>query len=476
MSAKIQREKSFFVALTEGERRGLLSVFYTFILIVGVYAFIADRATMILVYLSFVLYVLALMFPLLSGAFRYKGIFHPIVFYAVWSGLRSLLTGKAVLAANGLESHRALIGLSGDALDFIVVQSFFLETLAVIALYSGYALKPTLWLPSLAVENPGRLSLKALIWLLLPVGAVAILADKTGGLGQLMLQRGIASDQRIGAQIGGHWAFFASAGEIVPIVWLALDKYGTKKIIFWAATVIGLGCTFAATGSRGSVIFPLIMVGAMWVMQHKKIPYMVILMGIFISLFLIGALGEFRVATRGVKSIAEIEYQADTISSIKKGFEEIQRGATYNNGQLAILGSVPREVGHLYGESYLSIPFIFIPDAIWPGEPPDAAGKLNATRIYGNPRTGIPAGLVGEAYWNFSWLGPILIFGLYGMGLSLAEQIFLKNQGNALIAVIYLYVLFLFAPGSNELYNFFQTLAPAIFFYIFVVWTRKVLF
>lgn len=475
-SAKTPREKSPFVTLTGIERLCILAVFFTIILLVGIFALSSNRPSMIFIYLAFLSYVLALVFPLLFSVYRALGVFHPIVFYIIWFGLRSLLTGKAVLAARGLEFHNALNGLSGYELNLIVVNSFILETMAVLALYAGFVIMPRLQLLSLPIEKPRSITLKALIWLLLPFIGVLILVNYAGGLGELMMERGLSYDETIKGQIGHHWHLLTKTGTIIPVVWLSFDKFATKKLIFWVVTILALGCVFAGTGSRSSVIIPLIITGAMWVLQHKVIPYKTVFWGVFISIFLLGLLGEFRAATMQSRSIADLEYQAEIFSSVRSASERLVGSFTYDSGQLAILGRVPQQVDHLYGESYLSIPFIFFPRAIWPGETPHAAGKLNAIRIYERPFTGKPAGLVGEAYWNFSWVGPILIFGFYGMLLSLAGQMYLKNQGSAFVSIVYLYFLFLFAPGSNQLYDFIHALVPVIGFYGFVVLSSRVRF
>ncbi|RFA30242.1 hypothetical protein CAI21_06380 [Alkalilimnicola ehrlichii] len=138
-----------------------------------------------------------------------------------------------------------------------------------------------------------------------------------------------------------------------------------------------------------------------------------------------------------------------------RAIEELERHAGANNGQLAILGRVPHDVPYLYGESYLSIPFVFVPSAVW-GAKPEAGGKLNAIRIYDQPLTAIPPGAVGEAYWNFSYPGIVLVFLVYGVFLKWVACAYHANAGHSLIMVIFVYSLFYLQPTTPSIYGFFM--------------------
>jgi len=233
---------------------------------------------------------------------------------------------------------------------------------------------------------------------------------------------------------------------------------------------------FVATGSRSSAILPFITIALMWGLRHRTIPYKALWLGAALAIVLVGTLGEFRAATRGVADFSQIQFTADFWQGAQKGAEEIISRSTTNNGQLAVLGSVPESVPYLYGRSYLSIPLIPIPSAILPFEKPEAAGKLNAALIYGNPLTGIPTGPVGEAYWNFSYAGVIALFLFYGLFLRAMSSLYLKNHENALVTVVFLYVLTSLAPGSNEAYNFLHNLLPVVGFYLFAVFVGRLRF
>ena len=463
------RPPSPYLAFRPIERLALAGLLIAIVLVAGVVSFFSEGGSHPLLFGAFAVYVLTLSLPLFRSFLGTPALFHPLFFYATWMGLRSLLTGDVVLGATGLEFHRALYGMGSTELEYVAAVSFLLEALSLVSLYVGYGLfrnfKVPVFRPTVV---PRRLTVAAVLWMFLPFGAVVILSIEAGGLGSLMLQRGIASDLRMAAEIGGHWNFLAGTGVVVPVVWLAIDRKAARNPVFWGVALLAAFLVFAATGSRSSAIVPFITIALMWSIRNRDIPYKSLWIGAVIAVMAVGILGEFRDATRGADWLGEVQIDARAWDGALRGYDELVRRSTTDNGQIAVLGSVPEHVGHLYGRSYLSIPFVFIPSAIWPGDMPDAAGKLNATYIYDNPLTGIPTGVVGEAYWNFSYLGVVVVFLLFGGVLRLVASLFRKNIDHALVLVFFLYTLTSLAPGSNQVYNFVHAIVPALLFYFFV--------
>lgn len=463
------RPDSPYLALLPLERGAFVGGLVLIVVVSGIFSFGSLDGSHPLLYAAFLSYVGVLALPLFGRFLRTPGLFHPLFFYATFMGLRSLLEGDAVLGATGLEFHRAMPGMSRTELDLVAAQSFLLEAVSLVALYLGYGLLRKLRVTRLAQPSqPRRLAWAAVMWMMLPTVAVLILSIEAGGLGNLLLQRGIPSDQRIGAQIGGHWHYLAGVGTIVPVVWLAFDRTAAKNPVFWAVALFATFLVFAATGSRSSAIWPFILIGLMWALRHRTIPYRSLCIAAAIAIVLVGLLGEFRASTRGADRLADLEFEAEIWSSAQAGYQEMVRQSTTNNGQIAILGSVPGRVDYLFGQSYLSIPFVLVPGGIWPWDTPDAAGKLNATYIYGTPLSGIPAKPVGEAFWNFSYAGVVMVFMLFGSVLRFAATVYQANSEHPLVIVIYLYTIMTLAPGSNEMYNFVHTLIPIAGFYAFV--------
>jgi len=451
------------VTYTRAERAAVLVLLLVMALASAPFAIDAGEVNRLLLYGAFVLYLIVLGLPFVLSRFQ-PAIFHPLVFYVVWFGIQGLLRGKAALPITGLEYHRGLIELGPTDLNGVVALSFFLDAVALLSLYAGYVSGPRFRTPSFELPNTRWLALKSLCWVGMASLGLLALATIGGGLDEVLMQRGIASDQRIATQVGGHWSYLAGVGVVVPIAWLACDRKAVRSALYWAVVIVAIAIKFAATGSRGGTIQPLIMIGAVYVLQHQRIPYRALLVGTVLSVVMVGGLGEYRSATAQANAFHEVQVDTGGLEWLELGVEEAQTVASANSGELAVLGSVPDPVPYLYGESYLSIPFVFIPSALW-GEKPDAAGKLNATRIYGDPLISIPPGPVGEAYWNFSYVGVVVVFVLYGTVLKFFGELYRGNAGHPAVLVGLIYVLFYMQPHSGSIYGFFHGIVPAVLVY-----------
>ncbi|MDH3377925.1 MAG: oligosaccharide repeat unit polymerase, partial [Gammaproteobacteria bacterium] len=418
----------------------------------------------LLLYGAFLAYLLCLALPFLLRRVQ-LGIFHPIIFYIIWVGVRGLVNGQAVLPATGLEYHRALTGVIEGDLNLLVAKSFLLDAIAVLSLYLGYMVGPRLRMPVFMIPKPQGLALKTAIWVgISTLGLVALVAIGDG-LAQVLMQRGIASDQRIAAHVGGQWNYLAGIGVVAPIVWLAFQPSAIRRPVFWALLLAALLLKFVSTGSRGGTVLPLIMLGAIWTLHYKIVPYRAIVFGLLLALILIGGLGQLRAATQRAATFEQVAVESNPIEWIRAAMDDLQRRSGEDSGQLAILARVPDQVPYLYGESYLSIPFIFVPSAVW-GDKPDAGGKLNAIRIYEQPLTAIPPGPVGEAYWNFSFGGVVFVFALYGTLLRLLAALYRANSAHPGVTVFFVFALFYMQPHTPSIYNFLHNVVPAAVIFV----------
>jgi len=465
-----------FVAMTTVERGLVLGLLGLIWAAVGIIHVQTGNPALLPVYLAFTCYVMALALPFLLPGFR-PAIFHPLVFYVLWVGVRELLTGQAALAARGLETHRSVL-LQGMDLNPVLAVSFMLEAVTILALGLGYALTPGPRVPVLKPFATHGMAWKSLVWIGIAGIGVFMVLRHVGSLELMLLQRGLARADRALADIGGHWAWLGGIATIVPVFWLACDAKAHKKPLFWAIVMAAMLFKFLTTGSRGGTVSVLIFVLMVWSLQHKRIPYLSVLTGAFAVLVAVGLLGEFRHASQKStgKVIEEISLHGGIAEWAGAALGELGNLSGENSGQIAILAIVPEKVPYLSGESYASIPFIFVPSAVW-GNKPDAGGRLVAERIYNRDDTAIPAGAVGEAYWNFSYLGVPIVFFVYGMLLRLAGETYRRNVENPLVMVMFVYFVTLFGPQTEKAYDFVHQAVPLVLIYLFsryrFVLTRK---
>jgi oligosaccharide repeat unit polymerase len=463
----VSREVRPFVPLSPLVNGLLLAVLWLVTVAAGVFAALQGRPTLVAAYGAYLLYIVVLSIPLILFGTR-SGFFHPLVFFLLWRGYVRVIRVDALLAGGGLTSHRALPDATQVMLDQIVTKNFLLETLALVGLYAGYAIIPYLRLPRFPAVTGSAVRLKVVLLVGLAAAAVGVLVLQAGGISGLLLQRGMPAADRLRATTGGHWFYLASLGTIGPIMWVAFQPRVVRSVFFWLVTLTSLGVVFAARGSRSSVLLAVLLLTLTYTLRTRRIPYKTLILVALGGIVLLGVLEQFRQATQSVESVEEVDIDSGVAEGFSQGITVLVDRGTDNSGQIAILGRVPHEVPHLYGRSYLSVPMIFIPRAIV-GEKPATAGKLNALLVYERLNTGIPAGAVGESYWNFSYIGPLLVFFAFGAVLKVASGVFLANPDNPVILAAYAYMLVWFVPSSDAMYDFMQAIVAALLFGMFLV-------
>lgn len=461
-----RRQDSPFVSMTVAERGTVIALLFMLWAAVGMAHLYTADPTLLPVYLGFTCYLMALALIFVMPGFR-PGIFHPVVFYVLWIGVKGLLMGQAAVAASGIDSHNSAL-VYGSGLNSVLALSFLLEALALLSLYVGYAVAPRVQVPTLKPFVAQGLGWKSVFWIAVSGIGVIMMLRHAGSVEMLLFQRGIASTDRIAANIGGHWVWLAGIATIVPTFWLACDEDAYKRPLFWGVVASAMAFKFLTTGSRSGTALVLIFIFFVWSLQKRRVSYLSLLAVALALLVLVGLLGEFRTATQQsrTKVLDDLALQGDFVDSAGATLQEMGNRYGVNSGQIAILAIVPEQVPHLWGESYLSMPFVFVPSVVYENKP-RAGGKLVSDLIYNRPLTGIPPGAVGEAFWNFSYAGVIFVFALYGVMLRFVASMYVKNSKNPLIVSATILVFVQLEPQSFLFYSFMQALVPLLAIYGF---------
>ena len=84
-----------------------------------------------------------------------------------------------------------------------------------------------------------------------------------------------------------------------------------------------------------------------------------------------------------------------------------------------LLNTVPDRSSYIYGKTYSKFLFGFIPRSFWPEKPETVNVLYFKTFFPQQYRTGLSraTSMIGELYWNFSYLG--IVCGMYIMGVSI---------------------------------------------------------
>lgn len=404
---------------------------------------------------------------------RQGGWFHPLVFIAIWWGWIRGILPKTDIYINGLAFHRISSLAFNENLNLIVTESLVLTTVGYIALALGYiAIKPKRFF-RIEARRPKKLNVKLIIVLGISAVALGVMAISAGGVGKLLLQRGLASTDRVIEELGGHYQLLIGLATIATTVYFTITEKPKPTLFFLTCFCTALGLNFLATGSRGGVIVPILIALSIWIIKNQRIPYRAVIIAATLGISTLGILGEMRQSTRGLEQASQISVNTSLTEGFAQGISAISSRSSESDGLLAILARVPHDVDYLYGQSYLSVPAIPIPRSLWPNKP-EAGGKLVATQIFENPLTAIPPGPIGEAYWNFSYIGVFAIMFCFGIFLKYLYTSVLHNTSAPITLAIYVYTIFILQPSSPQIYAWVHTLASVILIYIFFVGFPKI--
>lgn len=458
--------------MTTGERVGFLYAVASLAMLVGALNLTQGRTDLALVFGAFLIYLVVLILPLI----RYRqewGWFHPLVFMPLWALVTGVPTSLGVFIG-GLERHTALPGRTPQELNGLVVEGLLLSALGWLMFYAGYAFVGRKRTAELRFPEPRAILPKVLVVAGASGIGFLVLMRIAGGVGPLLLQRGIRASERIGKEIGGHWHVLVGVLPTACLVWVALQPAVVRKPVFWLIFGTGLSMGFAVTGSRSGVVLPIVMLTAIWALRSARMPYLRVLILGTIALVAVGILGEFRAETRRADTLQDIQLDTGVQEGFVRGLEERIASGSESASLYAILGRVPDEVDFLWGQSYVSIPAAPIPSAIWAGKP-DAGGRLSGHLIFDRPEGGggVPPGNVGEAFWNFHIPGVVVVMFLWGVAANWFARFYQENQDNTGISALFVLTLFALGPNTVAFYEWIQTIVVAVGVLVFVCgWPR----
>lgn len=455
---------SEFVGMAAWERVGVMLLLAVLVLGIGVINFSHERADLVMVWLAFLVYALVLLLPFLLYRSSW-GWFHPLVFMVLWWQLVRQDLPRLGIYAEGLLHHRVMMDAGPIEMNAVVVQTLLLTSLGLLAFYVGFIGAGRLRVPRLSFAAPRFLLFKVAMIGGISACAFLVLTWEAGGIGTLLLQRGLPRDQRIVVELGGgHWHYLVGLLKVACLLWLALRPNAWRNPVFLATFIFALAIDYIGTGSRSGIIMTVAMAGAIWMLNFRRVPYSAVVAAGAFALLVVGIGGELRMASRGADSLSAIQLNANVKDALVAGYRNVVSYGTETDGTYGIVAVVPQKVGFLYGQSYLSIPFAPVPSALLPFDKPQAGGRLNAIHIFGNPLSAIPPGNIGEAYWNFHVPGVFLVMLLFGVLIKWFVCLFSDNQGSGWVTIIYVYTLFLLQPNSTAFYGWLHAIVPIVFF------------
>ena len=421
--------------------------------------------------LAEILYQLLLFGPILFYRSSW-GWLHPLVFLVVFDLGTSLARNTGQLLSPfflllrepsaDVMQHRALSGWTPGSVARAKLKAKLLQSLSLICYYSGFFLLPRPSIPSLRFPQPRHVRQKVLVFVALAGVAFLWFVQSSGGLTAHFTKVGLQKQELIGGQ--GPILVLIQVGMIACLVWFALVPSVLYNPLFWGITLSSIAAIFLSNGSRSSVVYSVMLFGMVWMISHRKVPYLRAFAFAIVALVLVGGLGNLRQSSWS-SSTNQVDWTVITDLDLSRSLAAAEKEMEFrerNNGFLAVVGKVPDETGLLWGRSYLGVLTFAVPRALWHGKP-KGAGVLNRTRNFNEPnRGGIPPGSVGEAYWNFHVPGVAIIFALYGIFHRWLAGLLRWYPRKSAVWVIYVILLFHMSPMGIDAIEGLQQVIPAV--------------
>jgi len=420
-----------------------------------------------LIYSIELLYNFLLFLPVFFYRKTY-GWLHPLIFPLIFSLLRKIGANPELLLGIFYPeqlseyyeiSHILFYDWRHQDLEYVYVQGQIINIVAVLSYYLGYFYMTSLAPLKINFGEPVRLKGKILTLTVIGMLVFFVYLQFKGGITNHLLSW---AQGRFNALAGDGPIFvMVKTAPLAVLIWYAFDDRTERNPFFWIVLISVIPLQFILTGSRSSIVYlgTLFLLITIW--KKKKIPGIRVVLFGAMALVLIGFLGNIRSSTfkGNIEWASLLEF--NFFELVEDTQEEMARRSE-SNGYLAVIGTVPEEVDHLYGESYIGTLLFFIPRYFWAGKP-RGAGAISGERIFRKSSgAGIPPGPVGEAYWNFSVFGVILVFIAYGvLHKWLATNMMLYHSEPGYF-IFYIITLTIFVPTGIAIVSYVHAIIPVL--------------
>ena len=418
--------------------------------------------------------------PLFIYARHPLGILHPLILTTVlWPllvampgrieefwGLGGLLLGEPISPP----FYEALGWLPGPQIWGAVAWANLCELVALLSIYAGYALARD------RPANPGagrerrefdgkRLRTLAILLVAVSVGVLMVLIELRGGLAAHLadMARG-----RFRSMAGlGPLVAAVDLGLVALIAWVAARPNDVRQPLFVLLMLGEAAAQFISNGARSAAFAVFMMVGLTWALRTRRIPWRLALILIPLFFLAFGALNIIRTAGFTGESAGQSMEGVDTGQVLTRVQEEIDLRQSLESTVPVISQGHELMGGPLWGSSYGAAVFAFVPRWIWPDKP-RGPGSLYAQNFLGEVREGlaVPVNPTAEEYWNFGFLGVILISALYGALIRYAHNYYIVRQDKPFVVGAFVLFVTTFHLSTDDLVLFQQQALLLFLFYL----------
>ena len=422
--------------------------------------------------------------PLFFYARHPLGILHPLILTTVlWPllvampgkieeffGLSGLLLGESISPP----FYEALGWLPGPQIWGAVAWTNLCELVALLSIYAGYALArdrrgapeaPHALRPDRKIFDGKRVRAIAVAVVGLSAGALLVLIAMRGGLA---LHLADMARGRFRSMAGlGPLVAAVDLGLVALIAWVAARPTDVRQPLFIALMLAEAAAQFISNGARSAAFAVFMMVGLTWALKTRRIPWRLALFLIPLFFLAFGALNIIRTSGFTGQTAGQALGNSSPSQVLTRVQEEIDLRQSLQSTVPVISQGHELMGGPLWGSSYGAAVFAFVPRAIWEDKP-RGPGSLYAQNFLGEVREGlaVPVNPTAEEYWNFGFVGVILLSALYGGLIRYAHNIYMRRQENPFVVAAFVLFVTTFHLSTDDLVLFQQQALMLLFVFL----------
>ena len=420
--------------------------------------------------------------PLFFYARHPLGILHPLILTTVLWPLLVAMPGKieeffgfaGLLLGEPISPpfYEALGWLPGPQIWVAVAWSNLCELVALLSIYAGYALardrdvsEPAAREPERRQFDGKRLRALAVILIGLSVGALLVLIGLRGGLS---LHLADMARGRFRSMAGlGPLVAAVDLGLVVLIAWVAARPNDVRQPLFIALMIGEAAAQFISNGARSAAFAVFMMVGLTWALRTRRIPWRLALAMVPLFFLAFGALNIVRTSGFAGQTATQAIQDASAGQVLTRLQEEIELRQSLQSTVPVISQGHELMGGPLWGSSYGAAVFAFVPRWFWQNKP-RGPGSLYAQNFLGEVREGlaVPVNPTAEEYWNFGFLGVILISALYGGLIRYAHNFYISRQDSPFVVTAFVLFVTTFHLSTDDLVLFQQQVLLLLLVYL----------
>jgi hypothetical protein len=242
----------------------------------------------------------------------------------------------------------------------------------------------------------------------------------------------------------------------------------------------------------------LVICGAIYLMEHRRIPRWALIFVVLFTLFFQVGKDDFRRTYWQAGSIGAQQEQGGRVERVafwaQNSFEKWNEALSDSSGEsirrvlnpsvsrISLLNQsanvvelTPSVVPYQYGWLYSYIAITWIPRFVWPDKPSMSEANQYYQVAYGLSeeedlnRVAISVGLLTEAYMNFGWAGVVGIMFLIGIFFDFYQKAFLSKTSGALMTGIGVILLPQFLAVESQMAQYVGGIVQQVFVTLIVM-------